>query len=151
MYLHSSICFRLRPLFIIEKLMNWELKSCLLLSLSKSHFTAANVQLVSGFPQCNVSLLSTSIPASLLAWSLFHWGRWNGVPPYYWLGHFWKSCSYLCQKSLLCFLITANQLLHHHHLSRCFVSHLVETDTTTTGKVQEYIAPKLLQLFWKRG
>lgn len=36
-----------------------------------------------------------------------------------------RPCSYLCQKSLLCFLITANQLLHHHHLPCCFVSHLL--------------------------
>lgn len=60
-----------------------------------------------------------------------------------------EICSYLCQESLLCFLITANQLLHYHHLSCCFVSHLVETKPTTTGKVQEYTAAMLLQLFGK--
>lgn len=103
------------------------------------------------FSPCYASLLSTLIPATLLAWSLSLWRRWKRVPSHYWLRSFLKSCSYLCQESLLCFLITANQLLHHHHLSCCFVSHLVETETTTTGKVQEYIAPMLLQLFWKRG
>lgn len=51
-------------------------------------------------------------------------GEDGRVLPHYCFRSFLTSCSYLCQESLLCFLITANQLLHHHHLSCCFVSHL---------------------------
>lgn len=111
----------------------------------ESHFTAANIQLMSAFfpMQC---LPPQHLHSCQVAGRIPLSGEDERVPPHYWLGSFLKSCSYLCQESLLCFLITTNQLLHHHHLSCCFVSHLVETKPTTTGKVQEYTAAKLLQL-----
>lgn len=114
----------------------------------ESHFTAANIQLMSAFPRAmSPSSAPPFLPGCWQDLSLS--GEDGRVLPPYWLRSCLKSCSYLCQESLLCFLITANQLLHHHHLSCCFVSHLVETKPTTTGKVQEYTAPMLLQLLKK--
>lgn len=115
----------------------------------ESHFTAANIQLTSAFPY---AMSPSSAPSFLpscwqdLSLSLEKMGESSTALP---AQKLFEICSYLCQESLLCFLITANQLLHYHHLSCCFVSHLVETKPTTTGKVQEYTAAMLLQLFGK--
>lgn len=130
---------------ITEKLMNWGWSNLYCPVWVTLHCSNHSAHV--SFSPCNVSLLSTFIPARLLAGSLS--GEDGRVLPHYWIRSCLKSCSYLCQESLLCFLITANQLLHHHHLSCCFVSHLVETKPTTTGKVQEYTAPMLLQLLKK--
>lgn len=74
---------------VTEKLMNWSWSKVCCPVWVTLHCSKHSAHV--SFSLCNVSLLSTLIPARLLAGSLSLWRRWERVPPHYRLRSFLKS------------------------------------------------------------